>query len=105
VDLKWRNAVMVPALVWLFKQAPKVGKALWRAQLLGTTRLHDGTLAMKFLVANEQDRIVLASATRSWTGSDMPGALDLAFEKALPEGEWPVFAFEVARREANGGVA
>lgn len=52
-----------------------------------------------------RDPTALAAATRSWTGSDMPGALDLAFEIALPEGEWPVFAFEVARREAAGGVA
>lgn len=79
--------------------------ALWRAQLLGVTRLPGGPLGMKFLAATEQDRTLLSSATRSWSGSEMPGVLDLAFEKALPAGEWPVFAFEVARRAANGGVA
>jgi hypothetical protein len=96
-DRTWRSAILTTALVSLFKSSPEVAMALWRSRIVGMDRLPDDRLTIKLrLHGGEHDRWLLASETRSWTGSDMPGLLDLAFENALPGHDWPVFAFEIA---------
>lgn len=94
MDRDWRTELRDAATLWLFSHGELgVAHALWRSQIAGLRRLDTEHLGIKILVGDANDITVLASATRSWTDSVMPGPLDLAFEHWLPAGDWPVFAF------------
>ena len=104
MDRTFRSVTFTPALVWLFGRGHVVvGEALWRASIERMDRLPEGTLHIRLRVASMADRAVLALSSRSCSGSEMPGPLDLAFEAALPGGEWPVFSFSVAETSEAAG--
>jgi hypothetical protein len=95
-DRQWRPTIRASAVLWLFRHdEPVVAMALWRSDIVGMRRLDSGQIGMKLTVTTAEDAATLAASTRSWTDSDMPGPLDRAFERSLPQGDWPVFAFEI----------
>lgn len=97
VDHKWRNRLKHTACVYLYGQgAADVGAALFYATIENVTPDASGTQHAAITAQSYQDLLVLRHATRSHTGSDMPGMLDKAFEAALPGHEWPIFHFGVA---------
>jgi hypothetical protein len=94
-DRDWRTSARDAATLWLIThEQPAVAVALWRSTIVGMRRINKDRLGIKIAVEADDDLAVLARATRSWTDSPLPGALDLAFEHWLPAGDWPVFAFE-----------
>lgn len=93
--------MFTPALVWLYRHGEKVvAGALWRSRIGWMSRLDTGELHVRLVLEDETDEAILAPATMTYTGGDMPGPLDLAFEAALPDGEWPIFTFEIAASES-----
>jgi hypothetical protein len=83
--------------VWLYGAGhrPDVGVALYRSRIEYIHRLTDGDLLVSLIVHDAADFDLLATETRSWSGTEMPGVLDLAFEAALPAADWPIFNFTV----------
>jgi hypothetical protein len=103
-DLRWRNSIKRAAVVWLYRHGhDEVAAALLMSEIIGMSRLPAGELGIKISVRGDADVETLVPETRSWTDAEMPGALDLAFEFALPDRDWPTFAFEVAQRETATG--
>jgi hypothetical protein len=95
-DRDWRTSLRDSATLWLFgHDQPALAYAVWRSRVEGMRVLAGGQLGIKLIVASDEDLTTLAVATRSWTDTEMPGPLDLAFEHWLARGNWPVFAFEV----------
>jgi hypothetical protein len=94
MDRNWVSTVFTTAIVELYARGePDVAIALWRCQRRLELELIEGQLHAWLWPIDIADAMTLAIATRSATGTAMPGPLDLAFEKALPTHPWPVFHF------------
>lgn len=93
-DKSWDHEIRVPVVYHLFvRRETEIGEAVRRTEHLGCRRNADGRLEVWVWVRSDSDLRLLAGATRSHTGNDMPGPLDYAFEDALPSSEWPLFVF------------
>jgi hypothetical protein len=101
-DISYRSALLVPAYRWLFGHGDHaIAMALYRASIIDMDRATTGDLFIGLRVDNRQDRDTLATATRSCSGAEMPGPLDLAFEIGLPDHEWPIFWFWIADEQSS----
>lgn len=101
-DLNWRTTIRRAVVVRLYGNGrAEIGAAMNLSRILGLARIDGGHMGVRLLVQNQRDIELLVSETQSWTDSLLPGALDLAFESCLPEGDWPVFSFELPGENAD----
>ena len=97
MDRKFDSTLRSQAIRLLCERgANEVAYAMFRSRVV-LHRLPDATL-VAWVSATWADVAVLRTATRSHTGQDMPGVLDLAFESAVRE--WPEVRFVVVPEKA-----
>lgn len=101
-DLNWRTTIRRAVVVRLYICGrADLGAAMNMARILGMGRIEGGFMGVRVLAQDQRDMELLVSETQSWTDSPMPGDLDRAFEACLPDGDWPVFSFELPGEKAD----